>query len=174
MLYLIVLIIFCALLIFVITQFFAVLFRGYAPFVSTKHELIRELGKLIEVKEDAIVYELGAGDAPLLLELSMKQKKAHYIGLENSFLPWLIGNIQIMMHKRPIKLRKKNFYRAYVGDADIIYCYLNPATMKRLETKLPTECRPGTQIISLSFPFPNLKPQKQITLHDQEVYFYSL
>ena len=174
MLYFLVLITICTILIFLITQYFSILFRGYAPFISTKHELIQDLAKIIEVKSGQTIYELGAGDAPLLLELYQKNKTANYVGIEYSFLPWLIGNIQILLHKSKIKLLKKNIYKTYLGEANIIYCYLNNAMMARLENKIPTECHPGTQIISLSFPFPNLTPNKTIELQGQKVYFYTV
>lgn len=174
MLNFIILAVICTILIFLITQYFSILFRGYAPFISSKHELIKDLVKIIELEPGQTVYELGAGDAPLLLELYQKNKECNYVGLEYSFLPWLIGNIQIVLHKSKIKLLKKNIFKAYLGEADLIYCYLNPAMMARLETKIPTECHPGTQIISLSFPFPHLEPAKILELQGQKVYFYTI
>jgi hypothetical protein len=174
MLYFVILILICVVLIFLLTQYFAILFRGYAPFISTRHELIQELAKIIVLKPGQTVYELGAGDAPLLLELSNKNKDCNYIGIEYSFLPWLIGNIQIKLHNSPVKLIKKNIFSAYLGKADIIYCYLNNKMMAALETKIPTECQPGTQIWSLSFPFPHLEPTKVLELSGQKVYFYTL
>lgn len=170
----IILIIICTVLIFLLTQFFSILFRGYAPFISTKHELIQDLAKIIELTPGQTVYELGAGDAPLLLELYQKRKDCNYIGIEYSFLPWLIGNIQIKLHNSKVKLIKKNIFVAYLGKADVIYCYLNNKMMAALETKIPTECQPGTQVISLSFPFPHLNADKVIELQGQKVYFYTI
>jgi hypothetical protein len=166
--------VFALLLTFVGMQFISILLRGYAPFVSSDHSIIKAIAKEVSLQPSDVVYELGAGDAPLLLELYHKFPNAKYVGLENAFLPWLIGNIQIFIHRCKIELRHKNFYKVSLADANLIYCYLNPGTMKKLEEKFKAECKPGTRIISLSFKLPNTEPQRKLEIEGSEIFFYTL
>ncbi len=167
-------VIFALVLTFITMEFISVVFRGYAPFVSSNHDLIKAVAKDINLKPTDTVYELGAGDAPLLLELYHRFPNSTYIGVENAFLPWVFGNIQILIHKSKINLRWQNLYKAKLTDANYIYCYLNIRTMKKLATKFKNECRPGTVIISHTFQLPNYTPIKTLRIEGNEIYYYKI
>ena len=167
-------IIFALVLTFVAMQFIAVIFRGYAPFVSSNHSLIETIAKDLTLKPTDVVYELGAGDAPLLLELSHRFPNNKYVGLENAFFSWLLGQIQLKVHKSKIILLWKNFYKVNISEATHIYCYLNVGTMKKLEEKFKAECKPGTIIISHTFKLPSYTPTKTINIEGDEILYYKI
>jgi len=158
-----------------IIQFFNIMFRGFAPFISTKPEIIKKIVDEIKIESDAKVYELGCGKAGLLRAVEARYPQAELIGVEYSFWPYLIARMQISLSKSKIKIIKKNLFKVNLADADLIYCYLNLATMRKLEEKFKQECKSGTSIISYAFALPSLRPEKIVELENGEkIYFYRI
>jgi len=158
--------------IFSAAQFYNVLFRGYAPFVPTDREIIRKIMSEIQVREQATIYELGCGRAGFLRLMESVFPKTKLIGVENLFTLYLVSQIELKLKGSKIRLLKKNFFAVDLKEADLIFCYLNNTTMASLGEKFRRECRPGTQIISRSFPIPQFTPEKVIEIKDKKVYFY--
>jgi hypothetical protein len=50
-----------------------------------------------------------------------------------------------------------NFWHADISSADVIFVYLLPWKMDKLEQKLKTGLKPGARIVSNSFMFKSLK-----------------
>ncbi|MCX6796698.1 MAG: hypothetical protein NTW06_04365, partial [Candidatus Falkowbacteria bacterium] len=48
---------------FFVTQFFNILFRGFAPYVSTRTEVINKIIDEVDLPDGVTVYELGCGKA---------------------------------------------------------------------------------------------------------------
>ena len=161
--------------IFFIIQFFNICFRGFAPFISTRPKVIQKIINELKMEEDSTVYELGCGRAGFLRALRKKYPQAKLIGIEYSFLPYLIGQIQNSLTGCKLKILKENFLKADLSEADVIYCYLNQATMKKLAAKFSQECRPGTVIISYLFSLPDRESEKVIEAGKREkIYFYRI
>lgn len=157
-------------------QFFNIIFRGYAPFISTKPRVVEKITAELELPPKAVVYELGCGRAPLLRALSQKYPEAQLVGIENEPVPYLIASIQTSLAKTNIQIKRKNLFNINLADADAVYCYLNPKMMDTLQKKFQDECKNGTIVISYQFPLPDLKPEKTIQAEDSpdRIYFYRI
>lgn len=160
--------------IFFLTQSFNVIIKGYAPFIATDKETTKTIINELKIKERPIIYELGCGRARFLREAEKKYLKARLIGIENLFTIYLINKIRFKLIGSRIELLKTNFFKVNLEDADVIYCYLNNSTMQSLGQKFLDECKMGTQIISRSFPIPQLTPEKIIRVKSKKIYFYNL
>jgi len=160
--------------IFFISQFYNVIFKGYAPFVSTDKETIRRIIDEAQIKEPATIYELGCGRALFLRVVEKIYPRTKLIGLENLFSLYLAVKIRLKLSGSRIELLKKDFFKVNLKDAALIYCYLNNATIARLGGKFKRECQGGTQIISRSFSIPGLEPEKVIRIKNKPVYFYRI
>ena len=160
---------------FFLVQFHNILFRGFAPFVSTHQSVIDRITLDAAELKGKKIYELGCGSAKFLSALEKKFPEATLVGIEYSFLPWLIASIRLAAASSKIKLIKKNIFKINLSDADLIYCYLSIKTMKELALKFKQECKPGTQIISYVFPLPDILPAKTIELEDNtRVHYYMI
>ena len=162
------------LLIFASTQFFNILFLGYAPLFSTKKRNIKKILEQITITNNANIYELGCGFAWFLTIAEKKFPYAKYVGIEYSFLPYMFSKIRLKILGSNIKLIKQNFLKTNLSDADIIYCYLIPDMMERLSKKIKNECRPGTKIISHRFIFPGITLEETINFGIDKFYFQKL
>ncbi|MFH1745014.1 MAG: class I SAM-dependent methyltransferase [bacterium] len=171
------LIILFAFFLFLFFQFYNIMFRGFAPFISTKGKIVKRIVDEMEIDENATVYEFGCGRAGFLRALRKKYQKANLIGVEYSLLPYIVARVQASLCKSgmpEIRILKKNFFKVDIHDADVIYCYLNIKTMTELEHKFKRECRKGAQIISFAFRLPNMEAEKEISVEGikEKVYFY--
>jgi 16S rRNA A1518/A1519 N6-dimethyltransferase RsmA/KsgA/DIM1 with predicted DNA glycosylase/AP lyase activity len=160
--------------IFFIVQFYNMVFRGFAPFISSTRGLTKKILESAEIKASSKIYELGSGKATFLREAENKFPDAEFIGIEYSFLPYLLSRMQLSLAKSKIKIKKENIFKADLHDADVIYCYLNIKTMAELEKKFMAECKPGTQIISNVFQLPNKTAEKVLEDNGNKVYFYKI
>ncbi len=160
--------------VFFISQFYNVTFKNYPPFVPTDRETVREIIAAVQIPEQATIYELGCGRALFLREVEKAYPKTKLIGLENLFSLYLLTKIHLKLRRSKIELLKGDFFKVNLGNAALIYCYLNNTTMTRLGEKFKRECRSGTQIISRSFILPGFEPEKVVRIKNKPVYFYKI
>lgn len=158
--------------IFFVTQFFNIIIYGYPPFISSSPENINKIIAATEIKEQDTIYELGCGRARFLRTIEKNYSKTKLVGVENLFSLYFINKLRLKFQGSKIKLLNKNLFNLNLGEADIIYCYLNNTTMIKLGEKIVKECRGGTQIISHAFSVPQLIPTKLIKLNNKKIYFY--
>lgn len=160
------------LLSFAVAQFFNVMFRGLPPFLSTKSSVIIKAIEGVNLNSKDVVYELGCGRAKFLKNLYKKFPGTEYIGVEYSFLPYLLVKLELWLINSRIKIIKNNFFKISLADATLIYFYLLPEIMARVGQKIKSECRSGTRIISYQFSLPGLHPEKVIINKNDRLYFY--
>ncbi len=148
-----------ALLIFFLTLAFV---TG-APFVRSNKIAVDAMIRLAKLKPGMKVYDLGSGDGTLLFRAA--DLGAIAVGLEiNPFLvlwTWIKKTLSQRSKTgfnpvNRITVRWQNFWRTDIHDADVVFVYLLPWRMDTLETRLKTQCKPGTIIISNSFIFHTL------------------
>lgn len=133
-----------------------------APYVPTPAKVARKMVKFADLQGKEVVYDLGAGDARLLIESKKLHPGITAKGFELSPLVYFVGMFRIWQSRQQVKLWMKNFFHQDVSDADCIYLYLMPGAMKTLQKKFESELKPGTKIVSHAFTFPDRKPIKSM------------
>ena len=119
----------------------------------------------MELKKDQVLIDLGSGDGLLLIEAE-KKYKVKTIGYEISLAAFLLSKINIFLKRAKTKVYFKNFFKANLSQADVIFCYLFPNVMPRLSEKLKRDLKSGVRIFSLAFPLPNW-PEEKIEYLDE-------
>ncbi|MDD4290316.1 MAG: hypothetical protein PHH83_03530 [Patescibacteria group bacterium] len=161
------------LLIIAVIQFFNIIFRGYAPLFSTNKVFIKKILEEIDKNQNYNIYELGCGFAKFLIMAEKTLPNSKYVGIEYSFLPYMLTKIKLKLIKSKIKIVCENFLKTNLQDAHIIYCYLIPDVMEKLSQKLKNECS-NTLIVSYRFSIPNIKLDKTINFGNNKFYFYKI
>jgi len=155
-------------LIFLVEEFFNLMFKGYAPVVSSKNKVLSEAIKQFNelgLVDGAKIYELGCGQAGFLRKLEKtSQVKYDLIGVELIASVYLLARLQLSLLRSHIKLVRKDFLKMSLKDGDCFYCYLNAALMARLSLKLKQEAKSGAILISNQFHLPGYEPIKEIKL----------
>lgn len=128
-------------------------FRG-APWVPTKRGDAKRVIAIARPQPGNHVVDLGCGSGDVLAVFAVNG--CHVEGWELAVLPWLVSRWRLRKH-RDAKIHFGDFWRARI-DADIVYVFLIPKTLKRLAEKLRRELRPGTRIISYAFSIPGWTP----------------
>ncbi len=130
-----------------------------APYVPTKMDEIRKILKLAGIKNKKKFYELGSGDGRVVLMAA--KLGADSIGIEQSLIRVFYSRFKGRSLKKARFIHGNIFSQNYM-DADIIYIYLLPKGVKKLEEKLQEELKKGAIIITQTYHFPTWKPYKKL------------
>ncbi len=133
------------------------------PYVPTPMPIVRAMVQAARLRPGQIVYDLGAGDARLLIEAKRAQSGIQAIGFEVVPTIWLLGVARIALSRLKVSFYCKSLFSRNLSDADVIFLYLSPSMMKKLEQKFSSELRPGTRVISNGFYFKGREPAETIS-----------
>lgn len=148
------------------------------PYVPTPMPIVRTMVQAAHLQSGNIVYDLGAGDARLLIEAKRMQQGIDARGCELVPTIWLLGWLRLLFSSVKVTFRCRSLYAENLSDADVIFLYLSPSVMQKLEAKFTTELKKGTRIISDCFCMKNREPVSIIDAPSflwgkQKVYVYS-
>jgi len=147
---------------FVLFLFYLTLaFASAAPFVPSNKKATISMIELADIKKGMTVIDLGSGDGRILL--SAASKGANAIGYEiNPFLVYWTKLRSIWSnHRSCITVRWMSLWKADISNADVLFVYLLPNKLTRLQKKILNECKPGTVVVSNSFIFKDWNIDKQ-------------
>lgn len=119
------------------------------PFVPSRKRSVEAMIKIARLKPGMVVYDLGCGDGRVLVEAAKRGAKP--VGIEIN--PFLV----IFCRLKKLHVRWQNLWNADISEAHIVFVYLLPNHMKKLEQKLKKELQPGSLVVSNSFIFPKWK-----------------
>ena len=134
----------------------------WAPWWKTSKGTARAVCRLAGISSKDTVYELGCGDAGMLIVAS-REFGARGVGIEIDPMRHIIAQLMVKLkgvsHK--IKLIKCDFKHENLRPATIVFVYLVPNAIKRLLPKFKKELKRGTKIISFRYPIKELKLSRE-------------
>ena len=141
-----------------------------APLAITSKKQLKEIIEKMEIKKGDRFYELGSGTGRVMKQAG---KTTKVIGFELSPIYYLISFLNLKLNKIKFKLYLKDFFRASLKEADIVFFFLMPTPIERLKIKLEKELKKETKVISFCFPVKGWTPYLIIKKEKQlPVYFY--
>jgi SAM-dependent methyltransferase len=138
---------------------------GGVPFISTNKKDFKAILQTVGLKENETIYDLGCGKAHLLIYAN-KYFKAQGVGYEITLWPYLLAKLKIYLAKADVKIFRQNFFEADLKNTDVVFCYLFPEVMAKLESKFEKELRPGSRVVSYAFKLPNKVADKVVITND--------
>ncbi|QQG43711.1 MAG: methyltransferase domain-containing protein [Candidatus Daviesbacteria bacterium] len=137
-----------------------------APFVPTKTNRIKKILKLIPLK-NKVFYELGSGDGRVVIEAAKMGAQA--FGIEQSFLRILYSKfIASRLQLSNTHFIHGNIFKQNLSAAQVVFIFLLPKGVEKLESKLKKELKKGSLVITQTFHFKNWKPLKKILITDKK------
>ncbi|MCL4360182.1 hypothetical protein M1555_02910 [Patescibacteria group bacterium] len=136
--------------------FLSLAFVTGAPFVPSTDETADAMIRLAAIRRGTKIYDLGSGDGKLLFRAARAGGTAVGYEINPLLVFWTWIRILVSPDRSRTRVRWKNFWHAGLPGADIVFVYLLPWRMEKLEGYLRKTLKPGTRIVSNSFIFPNL------------------
>jgi len=127
--------------------------RVGVPQIPTPWWLARHMILLAGDLSGKKVVDLGCGTGRIL-RLARKNGAKQVQGYDFD----LLGRVFCAIY--PIPCTKKDFFTADLTNFDVIFTYLFPEIMKRVEKELWEPLPAGKILISHQFPLPNIKPDE--------------
>jgi predicted RNA methylase len=148
------LLIFLFLLWFFYTRFFG---AEYYPTTSRK---MRRMLEYANLKKNDVAYDLGCGDARLVIAAARKCKKA--IGIEIDPFRFFISlfKVKLLMLKNA-RIIFGDLFKNDLSDASVVFLFLRQQANDKLQKKFLKELKKGTRIVSHYWIFRGWKPLKQ-------------
>lgn len=148
---------------FLILEFYIVVvghLKG-APFVRSGKKKIDTMIELASIQLGDRIMDLGSGDGSILIEAA--KLGACGVGVEiNPFLVWYSRwKIQRAGFSDKVKILRGDFWKKSLQNADVIFLYLWPDTLEKLQKKLTKESKSGVRIVSNGFPIKEWTPTMQ-------------
>lgn len=150
--------------------YYIIAFLSGAPYVPSTNPTTESMIRLARLSPGKRAYDLGSGDGKLLPRIAATG--AHAIGIEINPVLVLFSTIRCWFspYRHAITIRMGSFWATTFSDADVVFVYLLPLRMEKLEKKLERECRKGTIVVSNSFLFPHWKILRQDVVNHVYVY----
>jgi len=133
----------------------------WSPWWQVPHSNILEGLKLAKVTKKDTVYDLGSGDGRIPI-LAAKDFGAKGVGIEFDYIRHLIGWLRVkgLRLEQLVTLKRGNFFDYNISDATVIFVYLVPRVLDKLEPKLSSELKKGTRILSYKYKFKTSKKSR--------------
>ena len=145
-----------------------------ALYVSTSLARIGAVFDAVPMAAGQLLVDLGCGDGRVLRAAS-RRYGVKAVGYELNPMAYLRARLQCL--GRPgIRVVRRNFWRADLSRADVVFCYLFPDVMARMAEKIRTGAKPGAVVVSCNFPVPGLVPRQVLrppgALNHDPIYIY--
>lgn len=148
--------VFVAVMVFLVITLVSQIISGRrgAPYVPIGRKLVWRLLDWGGVTAGDTVYDLGCGDARVLISAVRDFGAKRGIGYEIAPWPYLKAGFMVRVAglDNKIKIFRKDFFKTDLRDADFVYIYLFPKLVDELATKMAGELPAGAKVLCPSFP----------------------
>jgi ribosomal protein L11 methylase PrmA len=145
-----------------------------APFVATRHRIVKDMLRFAELKKGESIADVGSGSGSILVSAVRDFDAERAVGYEiNPFLVFASKvRAQVLGISTKMETYRNNFFKTKIKNVDVVAVYLWPNTMDKLRVKLKIELSPDTRIISRGFTFNGVKIRKHEKIHNTNFYMY--
>lgn len=148
-------------LVYVISLVVALPRTGGALFCTTQMNKIERVLEVLPLSPGQNVIDLGCGDGRFL-KAAVKRCGVQARGYEINLLACLLARLRLLGERR-VRVLRRDFWSADLGEADLVFCYLFPDVMPRLAEKARCELKPGALLVSCNFPLPGWEAETILT-----------
>lgn len=141
---------------------------GQVPLYLSNRQTAQTLaGLLPEAKNGSPLRcaDLGAGLGSMVRPLAEVRPDVQFTGVENAPLTWLGGRL-LTAGLSNCDWRWGSLWQTPLADYDLVYAFLSPVPMPDLWQKAITEMKPGSLLVSNSFPVPGIAPDSIVAVDD--------
>ena len=127
--------------------------------LSTGDNAARKILQNIDFGKAKKFYDLGSGSGKVISQVASRYPNLKCVGIEYNIAAYCFAKFRNIFLKQKVSYQMGDFFKINISDADIVYAYLFPGLMDRLESKFASELKRGTLVISNAFPIKAKKPK---------------
>lgn len=136
-------------------------------FVPTPQPVVEKMLELAQVTNKDVVYDLGCGDGRIVVTAAKKYgARGKGIDLDPERIRESRENVRKNGVEKLVTIEQADLFEADLSEATVITLYLLPELNLKLRPKLQ-KLKPGTRIVSHDFDMGDWKPDKHITVTDE-------
>ena len=105
-----------------------------------------------QVKAADVVYDLGCGDARIVIAAAMRGARGVGFEIEPNLVKYAEANIKAEQLFDKVKVVQQDLFTADMSEASVVALYLLPEMNTRLRPKFWKELKVGTRIVANAFP----------------------
>lgn len=148
--------------------------RDAGPYVPTPWPIVDDMLRLVDVRPDDVLYDLGSGDGRLVIEAA-KRYRARGVGVEmqGDLVKSALAGAKREGVADRVKFVQGDLFETDLHEATVVTLYLLPRFATRLVPKLRAELRPGARVVSHDYPLSPWPADKVLTFDLDEKEFIS-
>ncbi len=137
-------------------------------YIATPQDVVERMLSMAEVKKDDLVYDLGCGDGRIAVTAA-KLYGCRAVGydIDPRRVRESRDNAQRDNVEHLVRIEQRDIFTVDLAPAGVVAFYLNPIVNRRLIPQLEA-LRPGSRIVSHSFPVGDIKPDEVVTMTSRE------
>jgi hypothetical protein len=157
---------------FLLSILFWSTFSSQVPYYPSNAALKSPILNLISRQQNIKFIDIGSGMGGLIIDLAECRKDCQFWGIEIAPLPWLVSVFRTVFYHSNAHFKLGNYNNLHLSTFDVVFCYLSPAAMPDLWSKVKAEMRPNTLLLSYEFIIPDIKPDLCIEIADDAPFLY--
>lgn len=141
--------------------------REQVPLYLSNRKTQKTLADLVPPDTNVTFIDLGCGLGGIVTYVARARPQARVIGVETAPLSFLIAWMRCSVFAGAnAQIRFQSIWDTDISNVDVVYAFLSPAPMTRLNEKIRAEMKPGSRFISNSFAVPGSAPDEIVAVDD--------
>jgi hypothetical protein len=145
--------------------------RTGGPYVPTPQSVVDEMLKLADVRKEDFVIDLGSGDGRIVLTAARRfQARGMGVDIDGELVEQSNAAAEREGLDDLVQFHQRDVLQTGIGEASVLTLYLLPNMMASLRSKVLSELKPGSRVVSHDFEFGDWHPDRKVTVDAPEKY----
>ncbi len=142
-------------------------------FVPTPQQAVDKMLEIAGVQKGDVVYDLGSGDGRIPISAARSHGvRAVGIDIDPQRIAESRENARTAGVEHLVTFKEADLFDSDISEASVVTLYLLSSLNEKLRPKLLSELKPGTRIVSYSFPMGDWQPEKEISVAGTAIYLW--
>jgi len=147
--------------------------RYVAPYHATPEPVVRRMLQLARVSATDTVYDIGCGDARLLIAAAKRGARGVGFELHGSLVQEARQEVEKAGVGHLVKVFQEDATKASLKEATVITLYLSDSGNTHVINNLKQQIQQQTRVVSFAFPIQGYLPDKTDKIHGIDIYLYN-
>jgi SAM-dependent methyltransferase len=143
--------------------------QNAGPYVPTPWSIVDEMFKLVDIRADDYVIDLGSGDGRLVIAAAERFGARGYgVDIDPELVKLANENAARAGVAGRVRFEQRDLFHTGLAEASVLTLYLLPGIVTQLVPKILAEMKPGARVISHDYPLVPWQPDRHVTFESLE------